>query len=71
MTTHSQVITVHRDLLADQHARADEFRAAMTRQGTFVVNVLSSPGSGKTTLLASLLDQWRERQTSDVAERPA
>lgn len=44
-------IEVKRDIRAEQRAAAAEFRSKMTRQGTFVVRLLSSPGSGKTKLL--------------------
>jgi hydrogenase nickel incorporation protein HypB len=51
MTT--RVITVRRDVQAADRGQAEEFRRAMTKRGTLVVNVLSSPGSGKTSLLAA------------------
>lgn len=58
----SQVITVHRDVLAEARADADEFRRSMARRGTLVVNLLSSPGAGKTSLLAATARHWSARE---------
>lgn len=55
--TRFEVVTVRRDVLADEQDRAEDFRQAMTARGTLVVNVLSSPGSGKTSLLAATADR--------------
>lgn len=65
MTT--QVITVHRDVLVDARADADEFRRSMSRRGTLVVNLISSPGAGKTALLAATA---RLGATRGPARRP-
>jgi hydrogenase nickel incorporation protein HypB len=46
--------------------QADEFRAAMTRQATLVVNLLSSPGAGKTSLLAATARHWHTRRRMAV-----
>lgn len=45
------VITVRRDLMYATQMRAADFRQEMTRRGTLVVQLLSSPGAGKTSLL--------------------
>ena len=58
----SRVITVNRDVSAPARAGADEFRGAMTRRGTLVVNVLSSPGAGKTSLLAAAANHFGLRR---------
>ena len=47
----TKTIEVKRDIRAEQLATANRFRSKMTRQGTLVVRLLSSPGSGKTKLL--------------------
>ncbi len=52
------MITVRRDVSARARAQAEEFRQAMSRRGTLVVNVLSSPGAGKTSLLAATAVHW-------------
>jgi len=54
----NRVLTVHRDLAAPQRMLADQWRRAMTRRRTLVVNVLSSPGAGKTSLLAAMAQHW-------------
>jgi hydrogenase nickel incorporation protein HypB len=55
MTTKS--IPVKLDIRAEQIAAANGFRQAMTRQGTLVVRLMSSPGSGKTMLLEKTAQQ--------------
>jgi hydrogenase nickel incorporation protein HypB len=44
-------IEVGRDIRAERRAAAQAFQYEMTRQGTLIVRLLSSPGAGKTTLL--------------------
>ncbi|MEX0679494.1 MAG: hydrogenase nickel incorporation protein HypB [Pirellulales bacterium] len=61
-----RVITIQRDVSAPARAQAEEFRGAMTRRGTLVVNVLSSPGSGKTSLLAATAIHWGPRRRMAV-----
>src|SRR6478736_3383156 len=55
MTT--KTIPVKLDVRAEQIAAANEFREAMTAQGTLVVRLMSSPGSGKTMLLEKTAQQ--------------
>ena len=62
----SRVITVNRDLSAPARAGANEFRSAMTRRGTMVVNMLSSPGAGKTSLLAAVANHLGRRRRMAV-----
>lgn len=54
----SRVITIQRDVLAPARSKAEAFRQAMARNGTLVVNLLSSPGAGKTSLLAAMATHW-------------
>jgi hydrogenase nickel incorporation protein HypB len=54
----SRVITIERDVSVQARAQAEEFRRAMSRRGTLVVNMLSSPGAGKTSLLAATAVYW-------------
>jgi hydrogenase nickel incorporation protein HypB len=53
----TKTIPVKLDIRAEQIAAANEFRQAMTRQGTLVVRLMSSPGSGKTMLLEKTAQQ--------------
>ena len=58
-----QTIDVQRDIRAQRQAAAADFRAEMTRRGTLVVRLLSSPGAGKTTLL----EQTAQRLGNDYS----
>ena len=55
-------VQVQRDVLHDSKAAAEEFRSEMTRRGTLVINLLSSPGSGKTSLLEKTAQCWDQRR---------
>ena len=57
-TTTSQTIPVGRDVQAEKKRLAAEQREAFRRQGTFVVNLVSSPGAGKTALLEATARHW-------------
>ena len=61
-----QTITVARDVQAAAKQSAAEWRDRFTRQGTLIVNVLSSPGSGKTTLLQATARHWQGRHSMAV-----
>ena len=58
-----RVIEVKESIFADNNADADRLRAQLKKQGTFLLNLMSSPGGGKTTLLrrtiAALKDELR------------
>jgi hydrogenase nickel incorporation protein HypB len=62
----TRVIIVHRDVSIAARVRGDEFRQARTREGTLVVNLLSSPGAGKTSLLAATARHWANRRSMAV-----
>lgn len=59
-------VRVERDILKDASAAAQQFRDEMTRRGTLVVNLMSSPGSGKTSLLEKTAQFWGTRFRSAV-----
>ena len=50
-----RVIEVKQSVFADNNKDADALRRELKAQGTFLVNLMSSPGSGKTTTLTKLL----------------
>ena len=50
-----RIIEVKQSIFADNNADAENLRREMKAQGTFLVNLMSSPGSGKTTTLTRLL----------------
>ncbi len=54
----TRTIEVNRDVAADKKRAAAELRAEFTRQGTLVVNLVSSPGAGKTSLLQATAQHW-------------
>ena len=58
-----KIIQVKESVFADNNADADRLRTELKEQGTFLLNLMSSPGSGKTSTLkrtiAALKDQLR------------
>ena len=58
-----KVIQVKESVFADNNADADRLRAELKEQGTFLLNLMSSPGGGKTSTLkrtiAALKDELR------------
>ena len=54
-----KVIEVHESIFSANTKTADETRRLLKENGTFMVNVMSSPGSGKTTLLSSLINMMK------------
>jgi len=54
-------IAVNQDVLAAKKQRAMEQRDCFTAQGTFVINLVSSPGAGKTSLLQATARHWQNR----------
>lgn len=57
-----RVIEVKRSIFADNDADADRLREELRAEGTFLLNLMSSPGAGKTTTLkrtiAALKDEF-------------
>ena len=50
-----RVIEIRESVFAANDREADAIRRKMSENGTFFINVMSSPGSGKTTLLIRLI----------------
>lgn len=46
-----RLIEIKKSVFADNNQEAAKIRAGLKRQGTFLLNLMSSPGAGKTTLL--------------------
>ena len=59
-------VTVRRDVQLEAKADATAERERMTRQGTLVVNLVSSPGAGKTSLLVETAKYWNGQYSSAV-----
>ena len=54
-----RVIEVKQSVFADNDADAELLRKELKAQGTFLVNLMSSPGSGKTTTLTRLIEDLK------------
>ncbi len=57
----TKTVIVNQDILAEKKRRASAQRDVFTQQGTFVVNLVSSPGAGKTSLLQATARHWDNR----------
>lgn len=54
-----RIIEVKQSVFADNDRDADCLRRELKEQGTFLINLMSSPGSGKTTTLRQLISRLR------------
>ena len=63
-----RVIEVKENVFASNIRNADELRARMRKQGTLLINLMSSPGSGKTTLLSATIDALKDEMNIGVIE---
>ena len=55
-----KIIQVKESVFADNDREADRVRQQLKGQGTFLLNLMSSPGSGKTTTLLRTVERLRE-----------
>ena len=67
----ARTIEVKREILADNSAEADKFRAQRAKEGTLFLDVMASPGAGKTTLLLALIKQMRADAAAAGEPEPA
>ena len=63
-----RVIEVKESILADNNADADALRGQLRAQGTFLLNVMSSPGAGKTCTLRRTIEALRGELRIGVME---
>jgi len=56
-----RVVEVHQSILRKNATLAQDLRERFQRNGTYVINLLSSPGAGKTTLLEETLRRLGRR----------
>lgn len=63
-----RIIEVKQSVFADNNADADRLRQELRQQGTFLINLMSSPGSGKTTTLTRLIPRLCEKLHVGVME---
>ncbi len=63
-----RVIEVKQSIFADNDADAARLRQELKDQGTFLINLMSSPGSGKTTTLTRLIALLKEELRIGIME---
>ena len=64
-----KVIEVKESIFADNNAEADRVRALLKEQGTFLLNLMSSPGGGKTTTLRATIAALKDELRMGVMRR--
>ena len=63
-----KIIQVKESVFADNDREADRVRRQLKGQGTFLLNLMSSPGSGKTTTLRGTIERLRDDLRIGVME---
>ena len=63
-----KIIEVKESVFADNDRQAAQLRRQLKEQGTFLLNLMSSPGSGKTTTLLRTIEGLREQLRLGVME---
>ncbi len=63
-----KIIEVKESIFADNDKNADKLRLALKEEGTFLLNLMSSPGAGKTTTLKAILQRIKDRINIGVME---
>ena len=63
-----RVLEIKQSVFANNDAHADELRERLRTQGTFLLNLMSSPGSGKTTTLMRTIEALRDEMSLAVME---
>lgn len=63
-----RVIEVKRSIFADNDADADRLREELRAEGTFLLNLMSSPGAGKTTTLKRTIVALKDEISIGIME---
>ncbi len=63
-----KIIDVKRSVFEDNDRDADLLREELKNEGTFLINVMSSPGSGKTTTLVQTINRLKDEFNIGVME---
>ena len=63
-----KIIEVKESVFADNDREAEELRQGLKQEGTFLLNLMSSPGSGKTTTLLRTIEALKDELRMGVME---
>lgn len=63
-----KIIEVKRSIFEDNDADANRLRAELKEEGTFLLNLMSSPGAGKTTTLKRTIAMLKDEMKIGVME---
>ena len=63
-----KVIEVKRSIFEDNDADANKLREELKQEGTFLLNLMSSPGSGKTTTLLRTIEMLKGEMKIGIME---
>lgn len=63
-----RLIEVKEDIRSDNEALANELRAELKAEKTFLINLMSSPGAGKTTTILKTVAELKESLSVSVIE---
>jgi hydrogenase nickel incorporation protein HypB len=68
MDNEYRIIEIKQSVFANNDREADKLRKKLREQGTFLLNIMSSPGSGKTTTLMKTIDTLKDEFKIAVLE---
>lgn len=63
-----KIIEVKRSIFEDNDVDAEELRTELKKEGTFLLNLMSSPGAGKTTTLKRTISLLKDEMKMGVME---
>jgi len=63
-----RLIEIKEEILSDNDAAAERLRSRLTREKTFLLNLMSSPGAGKTSLILKTIEKLRDEIRMGVLE---
>ena len=63
-----RLIEVKEDILADNKVLADSIREKLSKEKTFLINLMASPGAGKTSLILKTIEKLRDQCRIGVIE---
>ncbi len=63
-----KVFTIKKNIHEDNAKVAETTRSELKKQGTYLINIMSSPGSGKTTTLVSTIKALKDEMMIGVME---